>query len=287
MNGLGKVVITCLAAVALSACGTELQKAEKVSASGSAYDSSLYEGYLGLSKAEYGEGDYKSSDMFALRAVSAATGKDGGPESLEKWPLPADKAGELGSARSRLIAALGEGAAQKMPGQAAAAQVNFDCWLQEQRTAENFQPDDIAACRDGFYTALAALEKKPVAAVAPVAKPEPEVSPLRYVIYFDFNSAEVDEKAKAVIFDAEAAARRLKGSRISVSGYTDTVGSAKYNEVLSELRAGAVAKLMESQGYPAERVSAEGFGKTNLAVPTADGVKEPGNRRAVIYVQPK
>jgi len=284
MNGLGKVVITCLAAVALSACGTELQKAEKVSPPGSGYDSSLYEGYLGLSKAEYGEGDYKSSDLFALRAVSAAAGKDGGPESLEKWPLPADKAGELGSARSRLIAALGEGAAQKMPGQAAAAQVNFDCWLQEQRVSENFQPDDITACRDGFYTALAALEKKPVAAVV---KPEPEVSALRYVIYFDFDSTEVDEKAKAVIFEAEAAARRLKGGRISVSGYTDTVGSAKYNDVLSELRAGAVAKLMESQGYPAERVSAEGFGKTNLAVPTADGVKEPGNRRAVIYVQPK
>jgi OOP family OmpA-OmpF porin len=283
MNGLGKVVVACLAAAARSACGTKLQKAEKVDPPSGAYDSSLYEGYLGLSKSEYGEGDYKSSDLFALRAVSAAEGKDAGPESLDKWSLPADKTGELSSARSRLIAALGEGAAQKMPSQAAAAQVNFDCWLQEQRTAENFQPDDIAACRDGFYTALAALEEKPVAAV----KPEPEVSPLRYVIYFNFDSAEVDEKAKAVIFEAEAAARRLKGSRIAVSGYTDTVGSADYNKVLSELRAGAVSKLMESQGYPAERLSAEGFGKTNLAVPTADGVKEPGNRRAVIYVQPK
>ena len=283
MNGLGKVVVACLAGVALSACGTELQKAEKISPPGSEYDSSLYEGYLGLSKAEYGEGDYKSSDVFALRAAAAAEGKDGGPESLDKWLLPGDKVGELGSARGRLIAVLGEGAAQKMPAQTAAAQVNFDCWLQEQRTAENFQPDDIAACRDGFYTALAALEKKPVAAV----KPEPEVSALRYVIYFDFDSTDIDEKAKAVIFEAEAAARRLKGGRISVSGYTDTVGGAKYNEVLSELRAGAVAKLMESQGYPASRVSTEWFGKKNLAVPTADGVKEPANRRAVIYVQPK
>jgi OOP family OmpA-OmpF porin len=281
MNGLGKFVVACLAGVALSACGTQLQKAEKASPPGSGYDSSLYEGYLGLSKSEYGEGDYKSSDVFAMRAVSAAEGKDSGPEALDKWPLPADKADELSSARSRLIAALGEGAAQKMPGQAAAAQVNFDCWLQEQRASENFQPDDIAACRDGFYTALAALEKKPV------AKLEPEVSPLRYVIFFDFDSADLDEKAKAVIFEAEEAARRLDGSRISVSGYTDTVGAADYNEVLSELRADAVAKLMESQGYPASRVSTEWFGQTNLAVPTADGVNEPGNRRAVIYVQPK
>lgn len=285
MNGLGKVVVACVAAAALSACGTQLQKAEKVDPPSGAYESSLYEGYLGQSKSEYDEGDYRSSDLWAVRAVSAAEGKDTGPESLDKWPLPSDKASELGSARSRLIAALGEGAAQKMPKQAADAQVNFDCWLQEQRTAENFQPNDIAACRDGFYTALAELEKKPVAAVVP--KPEPEVSPLRYVIYFDFDSAELDEKAKAVIFEAEAAARRLKGASIAVSGYTDTVGTDKYNKVLSELRAGAVAKLMESQGYPAERLSAEGFGKTKLAVPTADGVKEPGNRRAVIYVQPE
>ena len=282
MNGLGKMVVAGLAAVALSACGTGLQKAEKVDPPSGTYDSSLYEGYLGLSKSEFGEGDYRSSDLFAVRAVSAAEGKDTGLESLDKWPLPADKSAELGSARSRLIAALGEGAAQKMPSQAAAAQVNFDCWLQEQRTAENFQPDDIAACRDGFYKNLAALEKKPVAAV----KPEPKVSPLEFVIYFDLDSAKIDEKSKAVIVEAEAASRRLKGSRITVGGHTDTLGSVEHNQVLSELRAGAVAKVLTSDGYPATRIETEGFGQKDLAIPTADGVKEPANRRAVIYVQP-
>ena len=284
MNGLGKLLAAGLAAVALSACGTELGDAEKVAPPSGAHDASLYEGYLGLSKSEYGEGDYRSSDLFALRAVAAAEGKDTGPASIEKWPMPQDKASELGSARSRLIAALGEGAAQKMPNEAAAAQVNFDCWLQEQRVAENFQPDDIAACRDGFYTAMAALENKPV---AEAPKPTPKISPLRYVIYFDLDSTEVDEQAKQVIFEAEEAARRLDGTKISVAGHTDTLGSAEHNQALSELRADAVAKILTGHGYPAARVATEGFGKKDLAIPTGDQVYEPQNRRAVIYVQPE
>ena len=129
---------------------------------------------------------------------------------------------------------------------------------------------------------LAALEKKPVAAV----KPEPKVSPLEFVIYFDLDSAKIDEKSKAVIVEAEAASRRLKGSRITVGGHTDTLGSVEHNQVLSELRAGAVAKVLTSDGYPATRIATEGFGQKDLAIPTADGVKEPANRRAVIYVQP-
>ncbi len=284
MKGLAKIFTAGLVAVALSACqGMQLEKAEEVSPPSGAHDSSLYEGYLGLSKSEFGEGDYRSSDTFALRAVAAAEGKDTGPESLDKWPLPQDKASELGSARSRLIAALGEGAAQKMPSEAAAAQVNFDCWLQEQRASENFQPDDIAACREGFYTAMAVLEEKPVAA----PKPEPKVSALRYVIYFDLDSAKVDQKAQDVIFQAEEAARRLDGTKITVAGHTDTLGSVEHNQTLSELRADAVAKILTGHGYPATKVEAKGFGKKDLAVPTGDQVYEAANRRAVIYVQPE
>ncbi len=283
MNGLGKVVVTVVAAVVLVGCGTKLKKAEEVDPPSGTYESSLYEGYLGQSKSEFGEGDYRSSDLWAVRAISAAEGNDTGPETLDRWRLPEDKAAEFSSARSRLIAALGEGAAQKMPREAATAQVNFDCWLQEQRAAENFQPDDIAACRDGFYTALAALEKKPVAAV----KPEPKIAPLEFVIYFDLDSAKIDEKSKAVIFEAEAASRRLKGSKITVGGHTDTLGSVEHNQVLSELRAGAVAKVLTEDGYPATRIETEGFGQKVLAVPTDDQVYEPANRRAVIYVQPE
>ena len=32
----------------------------------------------------------------------------------------------------------------------------YDCWVQEQE--ENFQPDDIARCRDGFLAAMEEVE---------------------------------------------------------------------------------------------------------------------------------
>ena len=71
------------------------------------------------------------------------------------------------------MAALTAGARDKAPIQAANAQVNFDCWMQEQE--ENFQPDDIARCRSGFTQALlgaeAAVKPAPMAkAPAPMRK---------------------------------------------------------------------------------------------------------------------
>src|SRR3546814_7146483 len=65
--------------------------------------------------------------------------------------------GTLTSSRERLMAVLAAGAAQSDPTQAAEAQVAFDCWMQEQE--ENFQPDDIAACRDRFEAAMARSEE--------------------------------------------------------------------------------------------------------------------------------
>ena len=84
-----------------------------------------------------------------------------------------------------------------------------------------------------------------------------------------------------------AAAAKKLGGKVDVAGFTDTVGSNDYNDVLSGLRAGAVAKALSAGGVAASKISTEAYGKRNLAVPTADGVNEPKNRRAVIVVQPQ
>src|SRR3546814_14624397 len=87
------------------------------------------------------------------------------------------------------MAVLAAGAAQSDPTQAAEAQVAFDCWMQEQE--ENFQPDDIAACRDRFEAAMAGLERAP----APTPEPPPpaptvEPTPGPYTVHFDFDGAD-------------------------------------------------------------------------------------------------
>ena len=68
-----------------------------------------------------------------------------------------------------------------------------------------------------------------------------------------------------------------------VAGYTDTVGDANGNLRLSEARAQSVTQWFQSNGF-AGNIYYQGFGESVLAVPTADGVDEAQNRRALYVV---
>ena len=278
MNGLGKLFIAGVGVLALSACGTQLERAESVSPEGSAFDVSLFNGYVDLSRSEYGEGDYTDSDVFAISALNAGAGNRPAPEEVASRAQPEDKIGELGDARARLVAVLDNPKAiSEYPEDTATAQVMFDCWMQEQE--ENWQPEDIERCRSGYYDKIAALEDalKPKMAAAP--------EPVKFVVYFDLDKSEIDSAGQAILAEAEAAAKKLGGT-VSVAGHTDTSGEAGYNEMLSEIRADAVAKALAAGGVASNRIAAEWFGQKDLAVPTPDNTVEAGNRRTVIVVQP-
>jgi outer membrane protein OmpA-like peptidoglycan-associated protein len=103
-----------------------------------------------------------------------------------------------------------------------------------------------------------------------------------FTVYFDFNKSTLTSSGHDVIKHAAAAAQQGSIAHITVTGHTDTVGSADFNQRLSERRADTVRKALIAAGVPANEITARGVGKTELAVPTADGVKEPRNRRAVI-----
>src|SRR3546814_19987842 len=88
--------------------------------------------------------------------------------------LPADKVDELSSARVRLMTAMSACAADEKPLDAAKAQANFDCWMEQQE--ENFQQQHIDACRDGYMTAMAELEAQPQTAMDPPPAPAPDTA---------------------------------------------------------------------------------------------------------------
>ena len=67
-------------------------------------------------------------------------------------------------------------------------------------------------------------------------------------------------------------------------GHADTSGSAAYNVRLSQRRAATVRDALVSQGVTGGAITTEGRGETDLARPTADGVREPLNRRATINI---
>lgn len=73
-------------------------------------------------------------------------------------------------------------------------------------------------------------------------------------------------------------------TQVDILGHTDNTGDAEYNQMLSELRAIAVAQYLTGQGVNAERLITNGFGETN---PVAANASEQGrrlNRRVEIKI---
>jgi len=280
MSTRAKFLVVGVAAVLAGCSGMGLQKAEMQSASGSEFQNDLRAGYVDLSSAEFNEGDYKDSDYFAEKAIQSGSGNAVQPTMIAGRTLPGDKVDQLTSSRERLMRAMADGAADKAPADAARAQVAFDCWMQEQE--ENFQPGDIESCKGDFFAALGDVEKalepaQPKVAAAPA--PEPQ----KFVVYFANDSADIDPAAQAILAQAEAAAAKLGGAKVTIAGYADTTGTDKHNLMLSERRAEAITKLLSGSAKDVESMA---FGQTNLAVPTPDGVAEAKNRRVEITVEP-
>jgi OmpA-OmpF porin, OOP family len=128
-----------------------------------------------------------------------------------------------------------------------------------------------------------AFNAVPPPVAAPVAAaPAPART---YLVFFDWNRADLTDRARGVISEAAANAPRVGTTRIEVSGHTDTSGSATYNQGLSMRRAEAVAAELERRGIPRSQMVLQAFGQTRLLVPTADNVREPQNRRVEIVLR--
>jgi len=106
-----------------------------------------------------------------------------------------------------------------------------------------------------------------------------------FVVYFNFNKSDLTADGQKVIDNAVAYYKKTGALKVAVAGYTDTSGTAAYNMGLSHRRADTVRAALIKGGVPAAKISTAWYGKTNLAVPTPDGVKEPRNRRATIAIQ--
>lgn len=127
------------------------------------------------------------------------------------------------------------------------------------------------------------------AAPAPVMAPAPatpmQTAARTYLVFFDWDRADLTDRAKQIIAEAAQATTKVAVTKIMVSGNTDTTGTAKYNQALSVRRAQNVAAELVRLGVPRAAITAQGFGFTKLLVPTGPGVREPQNRRVEIVLQ--
>jgi iron complex outermembrane receptor protein len=124
----------------------------------------------------------------------------------------------------------------------------------------------------------------PVAYTPPPVQ-APMAAPKSYLVFFDFNKSDLTPQAVAIVNQAAANAGPAKVTRLTVTGHTDTVGSDAYNMRLSRRRAESVAAQLEKDGIASSEIEIVAKGKRDLLVPTADGVKEPQNRRVQILYE--
>jgi outer membrane protein OmpA-like peptidoglycan-associated protein len=114
----------------------------------------------------------------------------------------------------------------------------------------------------------------------PPAPPPPQQKV--YLVFFDWDKYNITPEGQQIL---QLAAQQYKAGgsvRLQVTGYTDTSGSAGYNQRLSERRANAVANALATLGVARSDMAVSGRGYNDLRVPTPLGVREPQNRRVEI-----
>jgi outer membrane protein OmpA-like peptidoglycan-associated protein len=124
----------------------------------------------------------------------------------------------------------------------------------------------------------------PPPAPMPVAAPAPAPAKT-YLVFFDWDKYSLTPRALDIIAQAASDSKTQSTTTIAVNGYTDTSGTPAYNQGLSVRRAKAVEAQLVTDGVPASEITAQGFGDTDLLVPTGPGVREPQNRRVQIVLQ--
>jgi outer membrane protein OmpA-like peptidoglycan-associated protein len=138
----------------------------------------------------------------------------------------------------------------------------------------------LAGVRVTFWQPRQAAEAPAAAAEPAPVSQAPQCG--NYIVFFEFDSADLTPEAVNIIGLAATAARQAGSCKITVTGHTDTSGSQAYNENLSQRRAQNVAAALVSDGIAEGEIVVQWRGEAQPLVPTGDGVKEAQNRRVTI-----
>jgi outer membrane protein OmpA-like peptidoglycan-associated protein len=103
-------------------------------------------------------------------------------------------------------------------------------------------------------------------------------------ILFAFDSDVIQGAARDNLTNLAESLRRYPDTEVLIVGHTDNVGSAQYNQTLSERRANSARSFLVAQGVPSNRIRTQGMG---LREPVASNETEAGraqNRRVEVAI---
>jgi outer membrane protein OmpA-like peptidoglycan-associated protein len=107
-----------------------------------------------------------------------------------------------------------------------------------------------------------------------------------YIVFFEWDKSDITPEAATILDNAVSQYANCGSASVMLAGHADASGSKTYNVGLSERRNGSVTDYLTGRGVPAGRIAGEGFGESQLRVPTADGVRELQNRRVEVSYGP-
>lgn len=137
-----------------------------------------------------------------------------------------------------------------------------------------------------YHRLMTAPVPEPAVAM-PVPLPSPTRSPscdsaLAATLFFDWDSIVLPANADETIAFVTANKAACGWNKFSIIGHTDRSGSDSYNDALSKSRAAAVSARMQAAGLSASALMVSGRGEAEPKVSTANGERNPTNRRVEI-----
>lgn len=130
-------------------------------------------------------------------------------------------------------------------------------------------------------------QHKAKAAPAPVVKAAPKLQPFSLSSAAAFKTSGSDLSA-AGREEIRSFADKLRGHQvksITVDGYTDSRGSAAFNQALSEKRAASVKAEMIRNGIDGNLINAVGHGESNPVATNDTSAGRAQNRRVTVSVE--
>jgi|SRR5436190_4667437 len=103
-------------------------------------------------------------------------------------------------------------------------------------------------------------------------------------VLFDFNSSALRSASQDALRQMADVFQKYPNTTLSVQGYTDSIGTAAYNNRLSQRRAGSVSNYLESIGVSGARIKTVGYGESNPRATNDTAAGRQQNRRVEIHV---
>lgn len=137
----------------------------------------------------------------------------------------------------------------------------------------------MAALATAFLLVACASEDTQMVTAPPAPQP---ARPANFMVFFDWDRSNITPQAHETIEQAANMHRAMGNAPISVVGHADKSGPNNYNMALSMRRANAVKDTLVREGVNQQAIQVAGRGEEQPLVQTADGVREPQNRRVEI-----